>query len=277
MRPLDGVSIVSLALNVPGPVAAARLRALGAAVTKVEPPEGDPLARSSRGWYDALAAGQEILRLDLKEPTGRAGLERLLAEADLLLTAQRPVAIDRLGLGWDELHRRFPRLCRVAIVGHLAPSQDRSGHDLTYVAKRGLLAPPELPRTMIADLAGAERAVSASLAVLLARERGGEASYVEVALAEAADVFAEPLRRGLTTPNGPLGGGLAVYGLYDTAEGWIAVAALEPAFRRRLAEELALPQPTRAALEQAFRARTADEWEAWALERDLPIEAVHGP
>lgn len=261
----------------PGPVAASRLHALGTAVTKIEPPDGDPLALSSRQWYDELAAGQTVLRLDLKEPPARAELDRLLADADLLMTAQRPAALARLGLRSDELHGRFPRLCWVAIVGHTAPSQDRAGHDLTYVAKRGLLTPPELPRTMIADLAGAERAVSASLAALLARERSGEATYVEVALAEAAELFAEPLRRGLTAPEGPLGGGLAVYGVYETRRGWIAVAALEPGFRCRLAGELGLAEPTRPALEQAFRARTADEWEAWALERDLPIEAVRDP
>jgi alpha-methylacyl-CoA racemase len=277
VRPLVGVEVVSLALNVPGPVATARLHALGAAVTKVEPPDGDPLARSSHEWYDQLAAGQQVLRLDLKEPSARAELDQLLEEADLLLTAQRPAALARLGLVWDDLHGRFPQLCWVAIVGNPAPGQNRAGHDLTYVAKRGLLAPPEVPRTMIADLGGAERAVSASLTALLARERRSEASYVEVALSDAADLFAEPLRRGLTAPDGPLGGGLAVYGLYETGEGWIAVAALEPSFRRRLAEELELSEPTRPALERAFRGRTAAEWEAWALERDLPIEAVRDP
>jgi crotonobetainyl-CoA:carnitine CoA-transferase CaiB-like acyl-CoA transferase len=274
VRPLDGFRVVTLAVNVPGPVTAARLRELGASVTKVEPPDGDPLALSSPDWYRDLAEGQEVVQLDLKDSSARTELDRLLDAADLLLTAQRPAALVRLGLGWRELYKRFPRLSHVAIVGHAAPDQERAGHDLTYLAKRGLLAPPELPRTLMADLGGAERAVTAALGALLARERGAGGGYVEVALAEAADFLAEPLRRELTTRGGLLGGGLPAYGLYETSDGWLAVAALEPHFKRRLAEELALPELTRSALEQAFRARSAEEWEAWAAERDLPLEAV---
>ncbi|MBA2476207.1 MAG: CoA transferase, partial [Actinobacteria bacterium] len=190
MRPLAGTRVVSLAVNTPGPVAAARLRELGAEVTKVEPPGGDPLERVSRPWYDELRAGQEVVRLDLKSDEGRAALDELLAPADVLLTSHRPSALSRLGLAWSDLHARFPRLVQVAIVGFAAPDQELPGHDLTYLASRGLLAPPELPRTLIADLGGAERAVAAVLGLLLARERGDGAGYAEVALAGAADFFA---------------------------------------------------------------------------------------
>ena len=257
--------VVTTAVNIPGPVAAARLRELGATVTKVEPPGGDPLALAAPGWYERLVSGQEVVRLDLKEQT----LDHLLVEADLLLTSQRPSALARLGLAWGTLHPRHPRLCQVAIVGE----GERAGHDLTYLAGRGLLDPPRLPRTVIADLMGAERAVSAALAALLA----GEGSYVEVALARAADALAEPLRAGLTAPGGALGGGLPVYGLYEAGDGWIALAALEPGFRLRLADGLGLADLTRPALEEAFRTRTAAEWEAWALERDLPLAALRDP
>jgi crotonobetainyl-CoA:carnitine CoA-transferase CaiB-like acyl-CoA transferase len=257
--------LVTTAVNIPGPVAAARLRELGAEVTKVEPPDGDPLALAAPDWYERLVSGQRVVRLDLKEKR----VDELLAETDLLLTSQRPAALARLGLAWDELHERHPQLSQVAIVGE----GERAGHDLTYLAGRGLLDPPRLPRTVAADLLGAERAVSAALAALL---RGGGA-YVEVSLAEAADVLAEPLRAGLTAPGGALGGGLAVYGLYETGRGWIAVAALEERFRQRLAEGLGVAELTRPLLESAFRARSAAEWEAWALELDLPIEALRGP
>ena len=250
--------VVTTALNIPGPVAAARLRDLGATVTKVEPPDGDPLALAAPGWYEELAAGQQVVRLDLKRET----LDEILGDADLLLTSQRVSALARMGLAWDVLRKRHPQLSQVAIVG----DGERAGHDLTYLATRGLLDPPRLPRTVIADLLGAERAVSAALALLLARAP----SYVEVSLAEAADVLALPLRAGLTAHGGMLGGGLPVYGLYEASDGWIAVAALEPGFRERLAAGLAV-ELTRPALEAAFRSRTAAEWEAWALEHDLPI------
>lgn len=220
--PLWGVRVVTPAVNVPGPVAAARLCELGASVTKVEPPGGDPLEAVSPAWYHELSAGQEVVRLDLKQTEDRAALDDLLGRADVLLTASRPAALNRLGLAWPGLHERFPRLAWVAIVGHAAPHADASGHDLTYVASVGLLDPPRLPRTLLADLAGAERAVSAALALLYARERGQDAGYAEVSLAEAARSFAEPLRHGLTRPGGLLNGGLPAYNVYR-AEGTTAL------------------------------------------------------
>src|SRR5438067_11112615 len=220
MRPLGGIQVVSLALNVPGPAAAARLCRLGAAVAKVESPGGDPLASGCPVWYEELCAGQEVVRLDLKDADGRAALDGLLDGADLLLTSSRPAALDRLGLSWPDLHVRFPRLVQVAIVGHAAPHQEVPGHDLTYLASVGLLVPPQVPRTLLADLAGAERAVSAALALLYARERG-HGGYAEVALAEVAATFAAPLRHGLTAAGGHLGGGFAGYRLYPAQEGWI--------------------------------------------------------
>ena len=100
MRPLDDVNVVSSAVNVPGPTTAARLVALGASVTKVEPPAGDPLAAAHPAWYDDLKAGQQVVMLDLKQTADRARLDELLEPADLLLTSSRPGALERLGLAW---------------------------------------------------------------------------------------------------------------------------------------------------------------------------------
>jgi alpha-methylacyl-CoA racemase len=274
MQALDGTRAVSLAVNVPGPTAAARLVALGASVTKVEPPTGDPLATAHPAWYDELRAGQEILTLDLKQAADQAILDELLEPAELLLTSSRPAALARLGLAWPVLHARFPRLCQVAIVGYPAPDEDRAGHDLTYAAAHGLVVPPGLPRTLVADLGGAQLATTAALALLLARERGAKAGYAEIALADAAAGFAAPLRHGATVGGGPLGGGLPQYGLYPAREGWIAVAALEPQFEQRLAAELGLDELTHEALAAAFSTRSAKDWEAWGREHDLPLGVV---
>src|SRR5262249_49871278 len=153
-------------------------------------------------------------------------------DADLLLTSHRPRSLARLGLSWDTLHARYPRLCQVAIVGHLE-DPDLPGHDLTYQISADLLEPPSgpmpaLPRTLIADIGGAQQAANAALALLLGRERTGETRYVAVALADAAHYFAAPLRHGLTAPGGRLGGGYPPYNLYATADGWVAIVALEP-------------------------------------------------
>jgi alpha-methylacyl-CoA racemase len=271
---LEGVRLVTLAQNVPGPVAAGRLQSFGAAVVKVEPPNGDPLASSNPAWYEALTAGQEVVRLDLKSDAGRDRLDERLAEADVLLTSNRLAALARLGLGPEELDARYPRLCYVAITGYPAPHEDAPGHDLTYLADLGLLSPPEMPRTLLADLAGAERAVSATLALLLDRERGMGAGYAEVALSEAAAFFADPLRYGITKPGALLGSGFPGYGLYEARDGWIAVAALEAHFWERLLLELGLEEATREDLEEVFPQKTVEEWEQWATKRDLPLKAV---
>ena len=184
--PLGGVRILTLAVNLPGPVAASRLCEVGAAVVKVEPPGGDPLARMCPGYYAELSAGQELVSLDLKDREDRASLDDYLENVDLLLTASRPAALGRLGLSWPELHARFPRLCQVAIVGHPPPDENAPGHDLTYQARFGTLSPPGMPPVLVADLAGAEQAVSAALSLLFARERGQGAGYKQVALSEAA-------------------------------------------------------------------------------------------
>ena len=97
-RPLAGIRVVSIAQNLPGPLALARLAAEGATTIKVEPPDGDPMAGFSPAWYDELHQGVQVRRLDLKSPRGQAALHRLLGRADLLLASQRPAALARLGL-----------------------------------------------------------------------------------------------------------------------------------------------------------------------------------
>jgi crotonobetainyl-CoA:carnitine CoA-transferase CaiB-like acyl-CoA transferase len=274
--PLTGIHVTCIAIYVPALVAAQRLRALGATVTVVEPPAGDPMATMCRPWYDALHDGATTLTLDLKSAVGRGRLEDLLDRSDALVTALRPVALERLGLGWGEVRGRFPRLVHVAIVGYSAPANNEPGHDLTYQARAGLLQPPQVPRTLVADLAGAERAAQAVLALLLARERGQPAARVEVSLADAVDAFADPVRFGITAGEAVLGGGFAGYGIYRSRDGWVALAALEPHFWRGVLDALAIPEDrdTRAALTRAFASNTSEAWERWAQERDLPLTAI---
>ena len=275
---LASIRIVSLALNIPGPVAVARLCAMGASAVKVEPPDGDPLQRGQPDWYRELHQGVEVICLDLKHRRDRQKLEARLDRCDLLVTASRPEALSRLGIGWPELGGRYPTLCQIAIVGDPRPMENRPGHDLTYQARAGLLLAPGMPTTPVADLGGALQAVNAALGLLLQRERSPTEDpskrYAELSLAQAAEFFAKPLHYGLTRPGGVLGGGLPQYNLYDTHEGWIALAALEPHFWEKVQQELDVSNPGRAELERVFKKRSAAEWERWAAERDVPICAV---
>lgn len=274
--PLDGVVVVSLAPNLPGPAAAARLTTLGADVTKVEPPSGDFLAFGAPDYYAELTAGQQVITLDLKTEDGRRRLDGLLAEADVLLTSSRPSALAKLDLGWEELNVRHPRLVHVAIVGHPGDDAERAGHDLTYQAGYGTLDAPVMPRVLMADLGGGERAAGAAAGALVGRARTGEGSYAEVALSDVAADFAGPVRHGLTTPGGFLGGGLPQYRLYEASDGYVAVAALEGHFWSRLTKALELPDDG-AGLADVLATRTAAVWQEWARERDIPLAAVVTP
>lgn len=274
MTVLAGIRIVNLAVNLPGPAAAQRLSRMGAEVIKIEAPAGDPMEIYNADWYRDLAAGHTIVRIDLKEPDGKQILFDLLGSADVLITATRPAAMERLGLGPNDLHPKFPRLCQAIIVGYPAPRDNEAGHDLTYQASMGLIDPPHMPRTLLSDMTGAEMTVSAVLALLLNRERKGVGGHQIVALSEAAAAIAEPLRYGSTVPGATFGGGIPEYNIYQTGDGWVAVAALEPHFKKRLenALDIATPEEYRA----AFAGQSCEYWQQWAQEQDLPIETVCG-
>lgn len=259
---LAGVRIVSMALNLPGPLAIARLAAEGATVVKVEPPGGDPLAALCPSFYAELHLQVDVERVDLKSETGRARLLDLLTGADVFLSSQRPSALARLGLEPEALtHTRW-----VNIVGDcVAP--EAPGHDLTYQARAGLVG-ESLPPGLYADVLGSERAFSAVLLLL----RQPEGTRLDVGLFDSLGPHVAMAAHGLTAPGGPLGGGLPVYGLYPTRTGRVAIAALEPHFRARLYTALALPDDSD--LAGAMMTRTAVEWEQWGREHDLPIVVV---
>jgi alpha-methylacyl-CoA racemase len=274
MKPLSGFRVLNLAVNLPGPAAAARLLRMGAEILKLEPPKGDPMETYHAGWYREMASGQTVIQLDLKNPEARKAFDKYLGDADLLITATRPAALDRMGLDWATLHQRFPRLCHVAVIGYPPPRENEPGHDLTYQASLGLVSPPLMPRTLLADMAGAELVVSGSLALLLNRERGDGGGYAEVALSEAAAAMAQPLSRGCTVPGALLGGGTPEYNIYQAMDGWVAVAALEPHFKQRLEEGLAVS--TEEEYRSVFASRSAAEWQQWGQDRDVPIVMVRG-
>lgn len=266
--------VLALVTNIPGPLAAAALAADGAAVVKIEPAGGDPLAAASPAWYTAITKDVSVERLDLRDSSAREGVETRLAESDVLITAMRAGSLQRLGLEWQQLHARYPRLCHVAISGEAAPHDDRPGHDLTYQAQAGLVSPPAMPLTVFADLFAAERAAAAAYRALFERERTGRGSRVEIPIADGATRLSDARRYGLTTADGPLGGALAVYRLYETADGWIALAALEPHFQSRLRDALHAEALDMHELSARFAQHSCAYWEDLARRCDLPICAV---
>ncbi|WP_067813657.1 CoA transferase [Nocardia inohanensis] len=270
MLPLTGVRVVSLAVNLPGPLAAARLAELGASVVKVEPPAGDPLAAAAPDWYRMLIEHQEVVTLDVKQDADRGKLDELLADADLLITSMRPTALARLGLARPQ--DRFPKLSLIEIVGHAA-DPEVPGHDLNYQAVHGTLTPPQMPTVPIADMLGAERTVSTALAALVRRAETGGGEPYRVALEDAAARAGDAVRYRLMGKDAILGGAFPGYGIYECADGHVALGAVEPHFFMRTLEVFGA-DGSHESLRAAFAGRTIAELEAIAADKDLPLNGI---
>lgn len=300
--PLAGRLVVDLSRLLPGPLTSRLLADLGARVIKVEEPKlGDPvrLAPPRLGGTGALAgillAGVESVALDLKERSGRTVLEALLDRADVLVESFRPGTLARLGFPPERLRERWPRLvvCSISGWGTDGPYAARAGHDLTYLAIAGTLAPTSaMPAAPLADLIGAWSAVTAVLAALLERERTGRGSHVDAALFDAgvhANLTAWAAEAGgkkkKIGERLPLTGALPCYDLYKTAEGDVlALAALEPHFWRRFCEaagrkdlirkQYSASRRVHRQVGALIRSRTRAEWIELITREDIPAEMV---
>lgn len=266
---LLGVRVVSLAINLPGPLAASRLAALGADVVKVDPPTGDPVAVIAPGWYAELHERVKVVPLDLKQVDDRAALDELLSEADVLITSQRPSALARLGL--DQLSGQFPRLVHIEIVGYDGDRVEEPGHDLTYQAAYGTLTPPTMPTIPAADLLGSERATQVALAALLARGADGVGGRHRVSLEDGARLAGKAVRHGLMGGGAPLGGAMPEYRIYAAADGYVALGAVEPHFAARVHEHLGT---THSEIGATLAAHPTATWEDLAARVDLPLVRI---
>lgn len=280
-KPLKGIRIISLALNLPGPAALRRLADMGAVCTKVNPPAGDAMKAYSPGGYAMLHAGVRELTLDLKDPRGQAQLHKRLSATDVLLTSFRPSALSKLGLKWSALRKIYPQLSLIQIVGAPGALAEVPGHDLTYQADVGLVPGLQLPASLFADMGGALMASEATLQAVLEQKTTGRGSLHEVALSQAAAWLALPRHWRMTTPDGPVGGAHAGYGLYPCKDGRVAVAALEPHFAQRLCDAAGVPiahpvkdlfKPAVAqAIARFFQRHNSAELTAVSQERDIPL------
>ncbi|MEN9781532.1 MAG: hypothetical protein RL014_2680 [Pseudomonadota bacterium] len=283
VQPLKGVRVLSLALNLPGPAALMRCVALGAKCSKIEPPAGDPMGHYNPPAYAQLTDGVKVIGADLKTEAGQKRIHKELARTDVLLTSFRPSAMAKLGLDWKRLHKLYPKLSQVAIVGSPGAGAEIPGHDLTYLAESGLVNGLDLPATLFADMGGSLMASEAVLQAALVRHAKGKGVYLEVALSEAARYLALPRSWGLTLPSGSVGGAHAGYRVYPCKDGRVAVAALEPHFAASLCAAAGvkasdiksmLSAATHKAIAAFFASRTRKQLDALAAERDLPIHTL---
>ncbi|MPS87712.1 MAG: CoA transferase [Comamonas sp.] len=289
IQPLQGIRILSLALNLPGPAALWRCAGMGADCRKLEPlaagagRSADPMGLYCPDAYAQMHDKVQTLQADLKTAQGQASLHEQLTQTDVLLTSFRPSALSKLGLGWEALQQRYPRLSLVRVVGSAGELADVPGHDLTYQAEAGLVHSTALPPSLFADMAGALMASEAVLQAVLVCSRSGRGIVREVGLAQAAQWLALPWHWGLTQPTGDVGGAHAGYRIYPCADGIVAVAALEPHFAQRLCEaaDLRLGHPSdmrkpeiHQGVARFLAARSCAELMQLAQDRDIPLHAL---
>ena len=294
LRPLKGLRILSVALNLPGPAAMMRLQAMGATCSKLEPPApaamppgtpGDPMGIYNPAAYATLHQGIRVIQADLKTAKGQAQLHKLLARTDVLLTSFRPSALDKLGLGWSGLKKLYPTLSMVAIVGAPGLRAEEPGHDLTYMAEAGLVTGMDTPPSLYADMGGSLMASEAVLQVQMQRMASGKGARMEVALSEAAHYLALPRNWGLTTAKGSVGGSHAGYRVYPCKDGRVAFAALEPHFAQRLMQaagqshsdmrSMFRPE-SHAAIAAFVKDKSRAQLDALSVHKDIPLFTLKG-
>lgn len=273
--PLSGVCIADFSELLPGPFLTQALRELGAKVIKIErPPGGDAARQSSPGLFGSVNRGKESLLIDLKTDAGRQEALEIAASADVVVEGYRPGVMGRLGLGYEAVSARNPRVIYLSLTGYgqSGPLRDLPGHDLNYLASAGVTSlcgsPGEPPRhgigLPIADLGGAVYGLSALLAALFQRERDDIGQYLDVSMTDCMAHWLNP-RKGVCHVNGftalteqrKVALTRPAYGVFDCRDGAVTIAALEGHFWTRLVSLLEI-QEFAGEKYNTIGARTAD-------------------
>ena len=200
IRPLDGITVVSLEHAIAAPFCTRQLADLGARVIKVERPGTGDFARAYDSRVKGLAShfvwtnrSKESLTLDLKQPGALAALKTLLGQADVLVQNLAPGAAARMGLGYDALSQAHPDLivCDISGYGDDGPYRDKKAYDLLIQSEAGFLSvtgTPESPSkagNSVADIAAGMYAYTNILSALLLRARTGKGSHIDVSMLES--------------------------------------------------------------------------------------------
>jgi itaconate CoA-transferase len=292
MRPLDGITVVTLEHAIAAPFCTRQLADLGARVIKVERPGSGDFARAYDQRVHGLAShfvwtnrSKESLTLDLKHAAAPALLARLLAKADVLVQNLAPGAAARLGLSYEDLRADCPRLivCDLSGYGDDGPHRDRKAYDLLIQAEAGFLSvtgsvdAPAKAGCSIADIAAGMYAYSSILAALLQRAQSGCGCRIEVSMLDsmvewmgyplyyASDGAAPPPRAGAAHatiyPYGPFAAGdgrLVMLGVQNEREWQL--------FCRQVLERPDLADDARYA-SNASRSAARDELQALIVEQ----------
>lgn len=319
--PLDNLVVVDMTRALAGPMCGRVLKDMGARVIKVEPTGGGDSTRGVRPktpaglshFFSSINFGKESIVLDLAPaPKGsdedRAILEAMLAKADILIENFRPGVMKRLGLDWETLHAKYPRLIMGSVsgFGQTGPKRTRAGLDTVIQAASGMMSVTGFPdkepvRTgvSISDVTGGLNLAIGIISAVVERQRTGEAIYVDVAMVDAS------LANGLIpaasyladgTEQGRLGNTHQATAPFDVfrckQDSFISIAGAsqkdweklarkigredllqDPRFQK-FGKRLQNAQPLKKELEVTLAEKTAEEWEALLLTTGIPVNVV---
>lgn len=312
MSPLAGLKILDFSALLPGPYATLLLADLGAEVLRIESARRPDLVHfvppfvhgvSTASAY--LHRGKRSLELDLKSPGAVERVLELVQDYDIVVEQFRPGVMERLGVGFEAMRTKNPRViyCSITGYGQTGPLRDRAGHDINYLALAGVAGnsgragsgPPPFG-VQVADLAGGSlHAAVGILAAVVERQRTGLGQHIDVSMTDCAfalNALSAAAWLGAQEPQGPetgpLNGG-TFYDYYRTADGrWLSVGSLEPQFLERVAQVLgceeeaplglshqpADQQRLRAAFAAAIAAQPLAHWRERFAAEDCCVEPV---
>jgi crotonobetainyl-CoA:carnitine CoA-transferase CaiB-like acyl-CoA transferase len=312
--PLAGIVVLDLTRVLSGPYATMLLGDLGATILKIEDPAGGDTTRHSAPfrngqshYFAAINRNKRSVAIDIKVPSGREAMLRLVAHADVLIENFRPGTMAKLGLDEAVLRVANPDLiiCSVSGFGQTGPLRDRIAYDVITQAMSGALStngepdgPPVRLSVPIGDLAGGLMAVIGMLAALLGRSKGQASRTIDVSLYDTLisllgymgslyDVTRRPpARTGSRHPS------VVPYGTFRTADGWLAIAIFTTPFWKKFCGAIGRPElasadrfartrdrmhnraELEALVEGILASETTQHWEALFLQADVPASPI---
>ena len=256
--PLTGVRIIDITSVIAGPFATMILGDLGATVIKIEAPRGDdsrhlgpPFMHGTGMPFLGLNRNKYSLCLNLKHPAAIDIVYRLAEGADVFLESNRPGTMERLGLGYEALRQRNPRLiyCANSPYGTAGPHREQAGYELAIQGYAGLMdrgaAAPQREQQSIVDISTGMTMIYSILAALYARERTGVGQRLDLSMLGA--IMSVQAARFVDGPKDPqekarTSGAAATYRPYQTQDHWIIVAVLNDNLFRKLCSAIGRPE-----------------------------------
>ena len=312
---LDGLKVLDLSAFLPGPHMTMMMADHGADVIMVEPANGvgEPVReigeRTPDGWsvwFRNVARGKRSLKLNLKDPAGVELLLKLAEQADVFVEAFRPGVVKRLGVGYEAVSARNPKIvyCSISAFGQEGRHAQKPAHDLVVQAMAGFMDlgrglsdhEPAPPGIAFADASSSLMALSAILMALYRRTQTGEGDYIDMSMYDAAiawtpNVLGPTFGKGVPPEPKKMRsfGGAAMNSIYRTSDdGFIVIGGSEVKFAENLLSALGrvdlLPyakippgdeqEPLKAFFRETFASNTQAHWEAFLAPVDCCWAAV---